>query len=375
MKKLLTVAAAALLSAALANINTAGAQSLIQRQQDEVKPLEKVWQRQSIPAGMQKEPVRPTTARDSGSDAVSLSVKDVNFNVVGDIGFHIIDLVVRLEPIRPGEPIVFDDPRQFRINVQRGKVLVPTKALDALFNEHILAYWPRPLDEMELRPEQDYLWADAGLKLWSWFPGIWLPAELGGTITLNEENKLVYDPQDVAALGIPLGGLLRALGIPLDWLLSIDREGANLVGSLLVLDHRSVFPPPEIAGNLSSAKVTPEGLELEFADNMEAEFEAPPLKRSSYLWIQSGDPKLFNIVVNNARVQVVNDREDERLTFNLYDYRKQVAGGVLNMKKDGTIIATIPSYERVVPPNSEQASYSGKRVKSKGYEPQQPLFQ
>jgi hypothetical protein len=371
MKKLLTIATAALGFAALAG--TADAQSLIQRQQQELMPMEKTWQRQSIPAGIQKEPLRPITQRDSGADSVSLSVKDVNFNVVGDIGFHVIDLVVRLEPVRPGEPIVFDDPRQFRINVQRGKVVVPVSSLDALFNEHVLAYWPRPLDDMSFRPEEGYLWADGGLKLWSWFPGIWLPAELGGNITLSEDNKLVYDPQDVAALGIPLGGLLRALGIPLDWLLSIDREGAKLDGSLLVLDHRSVFPPPEIAGNLSSAKVTPDGLELEFADNMEAAFEAPPLNRSSYLWIQSGDPKLFDIVVNNARVQVVNDREDERLTFNLYDYRKQVAAGVLNMKKDGTIIATIPSYERVVPGDGKQANYS-RRVKEPGYVPQQPLF-
>jgi hypothetical protein len=347
MKTKTSVLALSAVAALAFGIGEGAAQSLVDRQQQEMRQLKQTWERHVIPAGIQKTAVRPTTVRDSGTDSVSLQVQDVNFNFVGDIGFHVIDLAVSLEPVQPGDPVSFDDPRKFRIVVQRGQVVVPKKALDALFNQHILDYFPKPLHDMDIATSEDYLEADAGLLLWSWFPGFPLPAHLGGTLALDDKNWLVYTPDDVRALGIPLAGLLSALGIPLDLLLSIDREGAKLVGSQLELDPRTVFPPPEIVGNVAAAKLTEAGLVLDFADNPDAQFQKPPLARKSYIWIQSGDPKLFDIVVTNARVQVVPKGEEQRLTFNLYDYRKQVAAGVLQMSGDGTIVATIPSYEEI----------------------------
>ena len=108
------------------------------------------------------------------------------------------------------------------------KCLVTAKALSALFNDHILAYSPRPLDDMEVKTEEGYMVATGGLKLWSWFPGIWLPATLGGKMVLSPENKLVYELDNVSALGIPLLGLLKTIGVKLTWLLSSGAQRRHI---------------------------------------------------------------------------------------------------------------------------------------------------
>jgi len=340
-KKITKIAMGLLLTVGVSSSLMAG--SFSGKQQSELKSAKATWQAKNIPEGMQSGDLRETTERDSGADNVSMYIENVNFDVVDNIGFYIEKLNVTLEPKTAGNPVVFDDVESFTINVHSGTVVLSPQVITDLFNNHILDYWPRPLDELTITTKDDYLEVDGDLKLWSWFPGIWLPANLGGKIVLNGDNKLVYEIDDVRVLGIPLYGLLSAIFIDLDLLLSIDREGAELVDSVLVLDHTAVFPPPALAGSIASATLDSDGLRLVFADNTAAELSKPPVASDSYIWAQSGDPRLFGIVVTNGTVQVVAEDTSKPLRFNLYDYRKQVAAGTLTMAKNGDIVATIPS--------------------------------
>ncbi|HIF17560.1 MAG TPA: hypothetical protein EYG50_03235 [Cycloclasticus sp.] len=321
------------------------ADSFSDKQQKDLQSARATWTEKNIPSGMQSGEVRASTERDSGADNVSMYLHNVNFDVVDNIGFYIEKLKVTLEPKVAGNPVVFDDVESFTINVHSGTVVLSPQVIADLFNDHILDYWPRPLDDLTITTSENYLEVEGGLKLWSWFPGIYLPADLGGNIVLSEDNKLVYEIDDVRVLGIPLYGLLSAIFIDLDLLLSIDRAGAELVDSVLVLDHTTVFPPPALSGRLASASLDSDGLRLVFADNNAAEFTAPSVESGSYIWAQSGDARLFDIVVTNGGVQVIAEDTSKPLRFNLYDYRKQVAAGTLTMAKNGDIVATIPSSE------------------------------
>ncbi len=342
-KKIIKIAMGMLLTVGVSS--SLMADSFINKQQQDLKNARAQWQQKNIPSGMQAGDLRETTERDSGADNVSMYLQNVNFDVVENIGFYIEKLKVTLEPKVAGNPVVFDDVESFTINVHSGSVVLSPQVITDLFNNHILDYWPRPLDELTITTKDDYLEVEGDLKLWSWFPGIWLPADLGGKIVLNGDNKLVYEIDDVRVLGIPLYGLLSAIFIDLDLLLSIEREGAELVDSVLVLDHTSVFPPPALSGRIASASLDSDGLRLVFADNDSATFSKPSVAANSYIWAQSGDPRLFDIVVNNGTVQVLPEDASKPLRFNLYDYRKQVAAGTLKMAKNGDIIATVPSSE------------------------------
>jgi len=321
--------------------SSAIATTFIEKQQQELKTLRSQWQHKSIPSGMQTAPLRPTTERDSGADNVSIYIQNVNFDIVENIGFYVEELAATLEPKVAGNPVVFDDVESFTINVHKGSVILSPQVIADLFNQHILDYWPRPMDDLKVKVKKDYLEVVADIKLWSWFPGFWLPADLGGSIVLSDDNKLVYEIDDVRLFGIPLFGLLSTLSIDLDLLLSVDRQGATLVDSTLILDHTAVFPPPTLMGEIASTFIDEDGLHLTFAANEAVSFNQPTVKSDSYIWMQSGDPRLFDIVVNNGNIQVIDDTS-KPLRFNLYDYRKQVAGGKLRMNKAGDIIATLP---------------------------------
>ena len=343
-------------------VSTCGlmADSFIGQQQQEFKALKSQWQHKNIPDGMQSGELRPITERDSGADNVSIYIQNVNFDIVENIGFYVENLAASLEPKVAGQPVIFDDVESFTINVHSGSVVLSEQVIADLFNQHILDYWPRPMNDLKVKARDGYLEVEADIKLWSWFPGFWLPADLGGKIVLADDNKLVYEIDDVRLFGIPLFGLLNTLYIDLDLLLSVDRKGATLVDSVLILDHTAVFPPPSLKGKIATTFIDKDGLHLTFAANEAATFNQPTVESDSYIWMQSGDPRLFDIVVNNGTIQVVADDTSKPLRFNLYDYRAQVAGGKLRMNQAGDIIATLPSsagpdYKPVLPAKAASA--------------------
>ena len=147
-KKIIKIAMGMLLTVGLSS--SLMADSFSNKQQQELKNARAQWQQKNIPSGMQTGDLRATTERDSGADNVSMYLENVNFDVVENIGFYIEKLKVTLEPKVAGNPVVFDDVESFTINVHSGSVVLSPQVITDLFNNHILDYWPRPLDELTI---------------------------------------------------------------------------------------------------------------------------------------------------------------------------------------------------------------------------------
>ncbi|WP_042322248.1 hypothetical protein [Paraburkholderia ginsengisoli] len=280
----------------------------------------------------------PLDERHSAASAPLIHVQNVDFYVAGRIGFHVRSLDAQMVPKQPGQPVDFDDPDQYDIRIIGGEVVQPWSAMAALFNDYLLDYEPRSLNDLRLKPVDGKLEVTGGIKLWNHFPGVWLPTTLSGTLVAKDERHLVYEPSSVKVLGVPQAGLLRALDIPLASLTPFARKGVTLQGNQMVFDQNTVFPPPVLQGRLASATVTDEGLLLKFKrDGALATAKPPAGAGRSFVWIESGDVKMFNSLVTNTRTYIEDSSNPGVMKFNLYDYRRDVAKGTIRMGTDGAL--------------------------------------
>lgn len=276
--------------------------------------------------------------RHSSGPAPLIHMQNVDFYVSGDIGFHVRSLDAQMVPKKPGQPVDLDDPNQYDIHIIGGEVVEPWSAMAALFNDYLLDYEPRSLNDLKLTAEHGALQVTGGIKLWNHFPGVWLPTTMSGTIEARDERHLVYTPTSVKVLGVPQTGLLRALDIPLASLTPFVRKGVALRGNELVFDQYTVFPPPVLQGHLASATVTDEGLVLKFRRESGAVVARPPAGAGqSFVWIESGDIKMFDSLVTNGRTLIFDSSRtgDSAMRFGLYSYRSEVARGKVFMGEDG----------------------------------------
>ncbi len=294
-------------------------------------------------------PARPTERRVS-SRPTTIHLHNADFYIADNIGFRVDDLVVQLIAKRAGEPVDLDDPNQYDIRILSGSVLAPWQAMSDLFNRYLLDYSPRSLNDLKLSANGGNLRVQGGLKLWNQVPpGVWLPAEMEGTLTLVDERHLAFTPSQVSVLGVPQAKLLRALGIELSTLAPLKRRGAELRGDQLVLDQYTVFPPPVLAGRMSQATVEPDGLRLTFSPATDAPVLHPPASLpASYMWLESGDMKMFNVLELNARALIRNSTQ-ARVRFDLYGYRDQVSQGSVQMAADGTLLVDLGKKNPLAP--------------------------
>ncbi|WP_443111578.1 hypothetical protein [Burkholderia sp. FERM BP-3421] len=277
----------------------------------------------------------------------TLHLRNVDFYLSGEIGFHVDELDAQLVSKRAGEPVDLDDPNQYDIRILGGSVVAPWAAMSALFNQYLLDYSPRSLNDLQLSADGADLRVQGGIKLWNHVPGVWLPTDMQGALRVLDDRHLAFTPSRVSVLGVPQAALLRALGIELATLTPLRRRGAELRGDTLVLDQYTVFPPPALAGHLADARIEPAGLRLSFQRApAPAAPPAPPATRPdtdarSYIWMEGGDMKMFNVLELNVRALIRDSSQRGPMRFDLYGYRDQVSKGSVRMAPDGALLVDL----------------------------------
>ncbi|ANA33215.1 hypothetical protein [Ralstonia mannitolilytica] len=330
---LVALGLAALVASALGRAAEAPMASAQRKTLDTVRQQ---WTQRCDPSSGAPNASGPAVARNSGTAPPVVQMRNVDFRITGDIGFHVHQLTAQLVPRTPGQAVDLDDPGQFDIRILGGDVTVPKASLDALFNTYLLDYSPRSLNALSLTPGDGVLDVSGGLKLRNHFPGVWMPFGMRGTLELKESRYLVYTPTEARVMGIQTLALLKALGLQLSQLAPLDRGGAKLEGNTMVLDQYTVFPPPRLIGQMKTARVTPDGLVLGFGP-APALCAPAPTDAASRIWIQSGDLKMYNVLVTNSRVLVTDTSTRGPLRFDLYHYREAAARGTTRMDADGTL--------------------------------------
>lgn len=335
--------------AALGNAAARLNDSFLAAQQNALRDSRQHWAAFALAAsapqpGMQKVAMRrasttPFNERNVSNRNPTIHLHNVDFNLSGDIGFHVEDLDVQMIAKHPGEPVDLDDPNQYDIRILGGTVVESWKAMSALFNNYLLDYAPRSLNDLQLSADGGDLRVQGGIKLWNHVPGVWLPTDMKGSLSVLDDRHLAFKPSQVSVLGIPQAKLLRSLGIELASLTPLQRRGAELRGDTLVLDQYTVFPPPVLNGKLGHATVERDGLRLTFRRAADAPApKRPQIDAPSYMWMEGGDMKMFNVLELNVRALIRNSAEAGPMRFDLYDYRSQVAQGSVRMLPDGTLV-------------------------------------
>lgn len=317
------------------------ADSAIDRQQRELGVLRQGWYQQTPPAADYKA-TRPGSLRDSGQDGVGLLLHNVDMYFQDGIGFHSPELKGWLVPLKAGEPVDFDRPQDMRIEVSEGEVILSPEQLSNLFNKHILAYPESMLRDFSLSVDGDRLLVSGEVQPLGIGP--WLPLRLSGTVKLDGDN-LDYQPDSVKVLGVPSYGAMSLVGLRLDSLVSLERPGAKLEDNVMHLNYHKVFPLVGIDGQVESSWLDAKGLHLKFArkPGAQALAFAPPLQAGpSYIWLQSGDLKIFEILITYSQVLLKAEQPDQPLAFNLKDYRKVLASGITQVNEDGTFFMRVP---------------------------------
>lgn len=266
-------------------------------------------------------------------------VKNTNFRFVGDIGFYVPRLTLSLHPNDPSAPVVFDDPTSFYLKPHDGEVVLTSRALAALFNDHVFKFEGAPLKDMKLGTAPGLLTFSGKL-----FRNKWIPFVMKGPLKLEEGHMLLFTPSIVEVDGVEATKILPAANVKLDELLKVEAVGVKLTGNTIYLDARKLFPPPKLEMTIKEARLEERGLVLSFADGRKLEVPQTRQNAKSYMIVQGGDVKFMRTMPVNVLLELTSKTAGEELDFCLYSYRDQITGGWLKFATDGGIFGYLQNY-------------------------------
>ena len=117
-----------------------------------------------------------------------------------------------------------------------------------------------------------------------------------------------------------------------------ERAGTGTVASAGLetdSDFGVPFAPTEFSTSPADVSFT---LGLQYGSAVQ--FDPPQNLGESYIWLQSGDPKLFGAIITNARVAIKPAR-GKTLAFDLYTYRQGLSRAQGQLAEDGLMTLTV----------------------------------
>lgn len=140
--------------------------------------------------------------------------------------------------------------------IEQGNIFVSTESLTHLFSQK-LKEANSQIKDVEVEVKDNEVLIHGKVK-----KVLWLPFSVDGPVTTDGTN-LKIDTKEIKAMGLPVKGLLDALGKHLQSL-----TGAESPNGVVAEGDSLIFHPYEIAhvkGHITSATVTSEGLHVRFA--------------------------------------------------------------------------------------------------------------
>src|SRR5437016_11692103 len=93
----------------------------------------------------------------TGGDSPWARIRNVNMLIAPEVVLEVRELEGRLLPTQKGGLAVFDDPKSFRIAIDRATTAISTASLSALLNGYTFAYAGAPLRKIEVSTQDGKL--------------------------------------------------------------------------------------------------------------------------------------------------------------------------------------------------------------------------
>jgi len=288
----------------------------------------------------------------AGDGVVRIRAKNADILFAPGISVHVIDITVDLLPKAPATQVNLDDAGSFIVRANSGCARLTGQQLDALFNQHVLDYEPRSLNNVQFDIEDNRFALTGGARLWHRIPPFWLPFSASGHSALSQDGLIRMHVDRIHTVGVPVAGLLGLMHLRLDNILGIDRPGMQVEADTVIIDSSRILPGPVFDSRPSRMSLTDEGLNVCFGktDTPALALPAQLATGSRYLWVQADAVDSLGQRIAPARMLVRPEDDDAAFVFQLYDSQPQISRGTLALRRDGILTITLAPNRSALAP-------------------------
>lgn len=282
---------------------------------------------------------KPQTGEKQQS-ALRIEAANVLFRYSPELAVLITRLRGTLIPTE-GHPVVtFNDAASFTIGIEAAEIRVSASQLTALMNTRVASSPKAQVKELRISVSGNQLLIDGTMK-----KGLHVPFHAVAAVSLTGDNRVRIDIHQVKVAKVPVKGMLDALGLSMEDLISQKGlTGMSVDGDAFLIDPQKAFPPPRIQGRITAVHVVGDGISLKFGEG------APQMtmgEKGNYIAMRGGTIGYGREEMFDCDLTMTDSTPGDPFEFYLGQYWRQMVAGSIKVTPAKALRIRVPDYSKI----------------------------
>lgn len=265
---------------------------------------------------------------------------NVLFRYSPELAILIVKLRGTLVPTEGHSVATFNDPTSFKIAIEAAEVHLSTEQLAALMNARITRSPKAQVKSVRISVSGNQLLIDGTMK-----KGVHVPFHAIADVAITGDNRVRINIHQVSVGRLPMKGLLDALGLSVEDLVSQQGlKGMSVDGDSFLIDPETVFPAPHIQAHLTEAKIAGDGIVLLFGTG------TPQLttgEKGNYIALRGGRIEYGRDEMFDSNLTMTDSTPSDPFEFYLGQYWSQMVAGSIKVTPDQALRVRVPDYAKI----------------------------
>ena len=270
-------------------------------------------------------------------------IRGVSMRLGDGVTMSVAYLSGEARPEKQGEPVVLDDPKSYRLEIERAESRIPYGDLERLVNHHVLSYKDTPFKSLHIQREHDE-GEEVRLELKGHMKSMMgLPFEIEGVPEVTPDGRVRLRTKSIQSMNIKVSGVLHMLGKEIGDFAKFKAHGIEAEGDDLILDASWLLGSSQSTGRVTGVALEPEALVLRFGDG-------PPNdggQGENYISYRGGSIRLGRLIMLDADLMIVDADPRDPFDFYPHEMKRQISAGYVKMKDGGGLKIFAPDYARM----------------------------
>lgn len=285
----------------------------------------------------------PPTVRPHARGAVHVEVQNGLWHVTN----HVVLTVTRLDGWmipKNGQVVSLDHTNTFTLHINAAETSMKASDLTSLMNEYLLPHAKAPLKNIDITFENGVIHIKGQLH-----KAVDVPFEGKGEVSIADPSDIRLHFTGLTVAGVVKKGVLDLFGVKLADVAQPKKTNRfYIAGDDIILPIQALFPPPRMFGTLTAVRIDGDSL-IQIFGPVDAKLSDPPVQVNEYVYFRGGRLQFGKLIMNDADLELVNEKPAPQFDFSLEHYYLQLQNGYNKLLPDRGIVSYMPGYATVAP--------------------------
>jgi hypothetical protein len=272
---------------------------------------------------------------------VEVEMVNVDLHMTPHVTLRVRNLRGRFVPTGNGPPNL-DDNNSYVVQVDAGEVALDEASLNALMNEHVFVGHDAPVKDLKITVEDGLVKQKGKLD-----KAIDIPFKTKGTVEATADGKIRIHAKAIKGLGLPVKGLMKALGIEMDDMLKMETgHGVTVDDNDFIIDPTEVLPPPKLKGKVSAVRIEGDEIVQTFGSGPPERLKPLAVSKNHIYW-RGGNLRFGKLTMRATDLELIDMDPSDPFDFSVAHYNDMlVAGYSKNLARLG-LRTYMPDYKDI----------------------------